>query len=73
MKGRKFPVHDGRENVFDWIVRESHLLRLSLQQGNRNAAKAAKESQRLDRAKVANQKRQAIDAGSKGDGGKVSP
>lgn len=73
MKGLKFPVYDGQGNVFDWIVREAADLRRIRQRGNLNAAKAAKESQRLDRAKVADEEREAVNARPKSNRRKVPP
>jgi hypothetical protein len=73
MKGLKFPVYDGQGNVFDWIIREAEDFRRIQQRGNLNAAKAAKESQGLDRAKVADSEREAVDARPKSNRGKVSP
>lgn len=72
MKGLRFPTYTGQGNVFDWILREAADLRRIRQRGNLNAAKAAKESQRLDRAKVADTEREAIDSRRKGDRRKVS-
>ena len=73
MKGLKFPVYNGQGNVFDWILREAADLRRIRQRGNLNAAKAAKESQRLDLTKLAHEEREAIDAMVKSNRGKVSP
>ena len=73
MKGLKFPVYDGQGNVFDWILREAADLRRIRQRGNLNAAKAAKESQRLDFTKLAHEERETVDPRPKSNRGKVSP
>ena len=66
MKPPKFPVFPGGCNVFDWILVESHKLREIRQQENRDVAKAAKESKRLELRELANKEREAVDAGTKG-------
>lgn len=72
MKGLRLPVFDGKGNVFDWIVREAEDYRMIRQRGNLNAAKATKESKRLDRAKMADAEREAVNPRAKGDRRKVS-
>ena len=64
MKVQKFPVFPGGCNVFAWIVVEAQKLRAVRQKENRDAAKAAKESERLDLRKLANKEREAVDAGT---------
>lgn len=71
MKPPKFPVYDGKGNAFDWILREADALRQVRQKENQDVAKATKESQRLDRAKVADAEREAIDPRRKSDRRKV--
>jgi hypothetical protein len=68
VKVSRFPVFDGNGNVFDWILVEAKKLRKVRHQENRNAAKAARESKKVELRKLAHEERKAVDARAKGDG-----
>ena len=66
MKPSRFPVFPGGCNIFDWILVEAQQLRAVRQKENRDVAKAAKESKRLELRKLAHQEREVVNAGTKG-------
>jgi hypothetical protein len=65
------PEIDG--NVFDWLISTAeHVRRLRQIERYKELEEATTKPKSLDATEVADQERQAIDAGAKGNGRKVS-
>jgi hypothetical protein len=72
----KFPVYNRQVdgNVFDWLISTAeHVRRVRQKERLDELEKASAKPESVDRAEVANQKRQAVDARVKSNGGKVPP
>jgi hypothetical protein len=72
----KFPVYNrqGDGNVFDWIISTAqHVRQIRQRERLEELEKASTKPERLDGSEVANQERQTVDSGAKGNGGKIPP